>query len=442
MGNTEGFVMGKVALSEGVVVDPNESGVKPAVGLGQAVFALAAALAFVYLTRWPVLRPGPFESDEQIFLEVIRRYEMPMHYTLFLASARLVGIWVGDPYRGFLFLDMTVSALALVSVWWWLRAVVRPGTALAAALALGVAPLFWAYGAMAGNYTAIPLVGSFLLGVAVRSLTDPKPWHPFAAAALFALGTGYRQDIGVFWMPVFLAVLWRQRRAPALLAMALYVALNLAWFRAMLHDVGGWARYRTASREFATQAGYLNSVWNLGLVDAPLRYAVKLGAALLWTFGPALAFAPRGAVRLASGRQGPYLTALLALSVLPALLFHLLIHFGVPGYALHYVPALTALVALGIGKLAPRRHPGGDRSAGRLLAVAGSLATVFWFYPTDYDRPGLRGEFDLSFARHTRAGLKTCPPLRAPSVWRTANSRPARPGGPTKVVRAGGPDLL
>ena len=51
------------------------------------------------------------------------------------------------------------------------------------------------------------------------------------------------------------------------------------------------------------------------------------------------------------------------------------------------------------------------------------LAVVFLFYPSDFNRPGFRGDFDLSFARHTRVGLRTRPPLRTPTVWRTDNSR-------------------
>ena len=37
--------------------------------------------------------------------------------------------------------------------------------------------------------------------------------------------------------------------------------------------------------------------------------------------------------------------------MLPALGSHLLVHFGVPGYAFHYVPALLGLTVLGIGEM-------------------------------------------------------------------------------------------
>jgi hypothetical protein len=408
---------------------------EPTVGFRAIASALAISLAFVAMTRWPVARAAPLESDEFGYLAAIRAHWLPIHHTLFLASARALGAVVGDAYRGFIVLDMVVSALALTSVWWWLRALVRPATAAAATLALAVAPVFWSYGAMAGTYPAIVLVGSFLLGVAVRTWDAPRPWHPIAASAVLAWGTAYRQDIGTLWLPVFLVILWAHRWRRALGAAALFAALNLAWFVPMLLDVGGWARYRQASAEFAHSAGYLNSAWSLGLIDAPLRYAVKLTMALLWTLGPGLLAAPRGLARLWREPGGRPIAALLALSVAPALGSHLLVHFGVAGYAFHDVPALMALLALGIGRTPDL---GGDRSGPRrLVALSAVLAAAFWFYPTDFARPGLRGSFDLAFARHTRIGLRSRADGRTPAYWRTANSRPTPAGSvpPAETAR-------
>lgn len=421
-------------------------GVRPGTGTWEVVLALAAALAFVVLTRWPVMRTEPFDSDEFGFLDTIRRSWFPMFHTLFLASARALGPIVGDSFRGFVVLDMVVSALALLSTWWWLRAVSRPSVAVAATLALGCGPVFWAYGAMAANYTAIVLVGSFLLGVAVRTWSEPRPWHPYAAAAVLAWGTGYRQDIGSFWLPVLFVIFWRHRWSAALRAGALFTVLNLAWIGLMLHDAGGWHRYRAETSHYGYTNGYLNSVWHLGIVDAPLRYAVKGMSALLWTLGPGLAFAPRGLLRLRRRGGGPALAGLLVLSILPALGAHLLFQFGSPGYAFHYVPALIALIALGIGRAVPAEDAEAagaaatDLAPPRLAALAMVLASVFWFYPTNYDCPGLRGSFDLAFGRQTRIGLRTPVPQRTPAYWRTANSvvMPDQPPSPVRVEAGGG----
>jgi hypothetical protein len=400
--------------------------------------AILLALVFVFLTRWPVARTIPLETDEHSFLEEVSVGWFPMHHTLFKTLARLLGLVVGDHYRGFIVLDMVTSALALAGLWWWLRALVSPATAAAAALMLGVGPIFWGYGAVAGNYTAIVLVGSLLLGVAIRGDRRPERWHPFAAAAILAAGTGYRPDVGVLWLPVFLVILWRHRWRQAILAGIGFGLLNLAWAGAMIVEVGGWERYRAATAQFAHSAGALNSAWNLGLIDGSVRYAVKMAMALIWTLGPALLFVPRGLARLRRQPSAGFLAVVLFLSAAPALAFHLLIHFGVPGYSFHYLPALMALVVLGIGRggeAESEAHPlpGGRGSVPRLLGLAAVLAAAFWFYPTDYSAPGWRGDFDLAFCRLTRHGLNALAPRPSPSLWRTANS-PKSAGAPASRV--------
>ncbi len=331
---------------------------------------------------------------------------------------------------------MVCSAAALVGAWWWLRALVPPVVAAAAALVLGVGPVFWGYGAIAGNYTAIVLVGSVLLGIAYRGLSRRVPWHPLAAAVVLAFGNGYRSDLGTLWLPIFAVILWQHRWKRAFRACGLFAILNLAWLLPMLQDVGGWARYRAASSEFAYQAGYLSSVWNLGLIDSPARNAVKLAMALVWTLGPGLIFVPRGALALRRLEHGTALGRLMLISIVPALASHLLVQFGVQGWCFHYVPAILGLMALGAACVqndASRKPEAAGRSvahpdlitAGRLGAVASVLAAVFWFYPTDYQAPGLRGGFDLAFSRFTRIGLRTPLPDHSPRYWRTANSRPA-----------------
>jgi hypothetical protein len=187
------------------------------------------------------------------------------------------------------------------------------------------------------------------------------------------------------------------------------------------------------------------------MVDATARYTVKLGFALLWTLGPCLLFVPRGIVRAARREGSWFLLGALALSVLPALVSHLTVHFGVPGYAFHYVPALLALAVLGIERAG---NPAGNAAsaiadlpditpsgaAKRLYAISALMAALFLFYPTDYSHPGWRGDFDLSFARHTRMGLRTPVPRRQPSLWRTANSRVGEgPGAEASDERTGAP---
>lgn len=412
---------------------------------GRAILlGLAVAMVFVVATRLPVARTTALEWDDSEYVKQTAVFWFPMHHTLFLTFGRIAGLVAATQYQGFVWLDMITSAAALVAAWWWLRALVPPAIAAAAALLLGVGPVFWGYGAMAGNYTAIVLVGSLLLGIVYRGLSCKEAWHPLAAAVVLAIGNGYRSDLGTLWLPVFAVILWQHRWKRAFWAGCLFVIINLAWFLPMLHEVGGWARYRQASAEFAYQAGYLSSVWHLGIIDSPVRNALKITMALVWTLGPGLLFVPRGIKALRQVDHGKALGLLMLLSVVPALTSHLLVQFGVQGWCFHYVPALLGLLALG----APRVKFGGVSGAIRRLlgrpgaeltteigalqglgraawlgAVATILAALFWFYPTNYSSPGFRGSFDLAFCRFTRVGLRMPMPAQAPRYWRTANSR-------------------
>ncbi len=201
-------------------------------------------------------------------------------------------------------------------------------------------------------------------------------------------------------------------------------------------------------------------MWNLGIIDSPVRNGVKIGMALVWTLGPGLIFVPRGVKALRKLDHGTALGLLMLLSVVPALASHLLVQFGVQGWCLHYVPALLGLLALGALGISgqqssvtavadrskpiqgvalgwsiaapsgpdPRRDPPGPvlqsaKAVTRLAVVASVLAAMFWFYPTNYQTPGFRGNFDLAFCRFTRAGLRTPMPAQGLRYWRTANSR-------------------
>ena len=391
------------------------------------VVALLVSLAACLATRLPTARPAAFDFDEIGYLGVIRDATFPMHHTLFLAAGREIGDALGAPYRGFVVLDAVVSALAVTAVWWWLRALVGPRTAAAGAALVFAAPVFWYYGAMAGNYTMIPLVGSILLGIAYRGHVAPRVWHPYVAAAALAIGAGYRQDIGTFLLPILVVILWRHRWLHAVQAGLVFTAVCLAWFIPVLRDAGGWAAYRAAGAEFAYKAGYMNSYWHLGFRDAPLRYAVKAALAVAWTFGPALLLTPRGVARLRRVPAGGFLAVLLVLSVVPSMASHLLVHFGVAGYSFHYLPALAALIALGVAPATGEERARDLVGTLRLGGVAALLAAVFLLYPTDFAAAGFRGDFDLAVARFTRVGLQTPTPLRDPRVWRTRNSQSLPP---------------
>ena len=62
---------------------------------------------------------------------------------------------------------------------------------------------------------------------------------------------------------------------------------------------------------------------------------------------------PRHPPPAGAGKTAVFSSSCCILSVIPAFASHMLVHFGVPGYAFHYVPALLALCVLGIGARGP-----------------------------------------------------------------------------------------
>ena len=188
----------------------------------------------------------------------------------------------------------------------------------------------------------------------------------------------------------------------------------------MLREVGGWDALPHRHRRVRARRGlYSTRSGTSGSSTPRCATRSRRGWPCSGRSGRACS-SLRGMLRLVRRDGRTFLAALLVLSVTPALGSHLLVHFGVPGYAFHYVPALIALVALGIGRVGERAGPGPAPGAGRgarrgILVLSGRLRPA---------RP--RGSFDLAFARQTRAGLRSPLPRRAPAYWRTANSQPYR----------------
>lgn len=365
------------------------------------------------LTRWPIARYGPIETDEFGYLEIIKRFAIPPHHSLYLASGRILGDLAGNAYDGFVILSMLMSICAILAAWWMLRAIVEPNIAAAATATLAFGPIFWSYGSIAGSYTAIAAVGCVLLGTALR---PPDMLRLWVTTVIFVIGIGFRQDIGVLWLPMYAWILTRYRFREALGAFTGFVLLNLLWLGAMIWSVGGINNYWVQTRAFAQSAGYGNSVFNLGFLDGTLRYAVKLAVANLWETGIAILFVPAG-IWAAWNRSRGKIFWLAALSMLPALVFHLTIHFGVAGYCMHYVPAILVLIALGCSQAAT------TKAATAKLAFAACISTViFMSYPADFGSQNPRAEFDKAIARYTRVGLRLEYPRTGVQLWRTANS--------------------
>ncbi len=119
-------------------------------------------------------RTGPIDSDEFGFLAQTASHWFPMHHTLFMTAAACWGSSVATLIEASSSSTSSRARRGRERVVDAPRSWSTPATAAAAAIMLGVGPVFWGYGAMAGNYTAIVLVGSFLLGIAYRGRSQSE----------------------------------------------------------------------------------------------------------------------------------------------------------------------------------------------------------------------------------------------------------------------------
>ena len=155
-----------------------------------------------------------------------------------------------------------------------------------------------------------------------------------------------------------------------------------------------------------------------------------MALAVVWTLGPGLIFVPRGLARLGSLPDGRSWRLCWPWASLPPLGSHLLVHFGVAGYSFHYLPALVALMAVGIGRapIAPSRDLCGSGPGCGFGAGGDARRRSSCSIPADIERPGWRGTSTWRWRAYTRVGLHAEVADRAP-----------RPGGPATRRRSAFP---
>lgn len=324
-------------------------------GLGVTALLALATIA----TRLPVASTMLFSYDSANYALAIRDYYDVAHhqphppgYPLYVGSAWLINLLVGEPNRSLVLVGILLSAVAVAATH---RLAVRQhggAIGLTAALLLLFSTGFWGYGVVAYPYTAL---AGFAAWIALA--TDRLPGRSDLAAALsgvlIGVAAGFRSDLLLHLAPLWglglLQCSWRGR----LLAAACSAAVVTAWAIPMMLLSGGVAAYLTALR---AQSEYIVGAYS---VAAGGETIARYNADILLQFLRTIVGAPLLLLVYVLGRT---LTPLrvasdgrlrfLLLWILPPLAVFLLLHIGDPGYILVLVPALCILTAVGLADLA------------------------------------------------------------------------------------------
>ncbi|HEX9436214.1 MAG TPA: hypothetical protein VGA16_03535 [Candidatus Limnocylindria bacterium] len=263
----------------------------------------------------------------------------PPGYIWYVGAAQLARAFLGDSNAALVLLSIVASAAGAAALWLVASRWMRPGIALAAALAYAASPLVWTYSEIAYPYTVLALV-SIVLG---WLLVDGR--RPIAASLALGILSGARQDVLFLLAPLWLWSVWRLGPRRIALAWSTVAAGALLWWIPSTILSGGPAAYvealvrQTGSvvgtysvpahgiDAFAFNVGFTLEAlgWGLGLFVLPLCVALGLVAQRAWQ---------RRAIRVDRTAAGIVLWAV------PGILFFAVVHIGEWGHVLSVVPPL------------------------------------------------------------------------------------------------------
>jgi 4-amino-4-deoxy-L-arabinose transferase-like glycosyltransferase len=281
----------------------------------------------------------------------------PPGYLFYVGTARLAQLALGDANASLVAVSLLAGALAVLLTYLVGRQLFGRGVGVAAALLLATAPPFWLYSGVAYPYTVLAAGSLALAGLAVAYWRGRWP-HPF--------WPGFRTDLLLFLAPLlavaYLARWRRTRRLGTLLAPLPAAALGtLAWLVPTAALSQGWGVYWPLLWHQGAYVEGSYSLWSHGWRALQSNtwqvwvYALEgLGLALV----PLLCALARGAWRwYRAGRPRPRWDApaaalVLALWLLPPILFYAFVHIGDRGYSFSYLPGLCIVAGAGLRLLA------------------------------------------------------------------------------------------
>jgi hypothetical protein len=408
---------------------PERSTLNRSARRGAQRFTLTALLVLLLASgaaaaRWLTRSELIYGWDTVNYILAQQRYDLLAHQPhppgsfYYVLLARAASLLTGDAHEALLLLGALSGAVLVVGLFLLGRELGGDAGGLLAAGVGASAPLFWFFGSVGLNYGPAGAVSVFVALGCVRLWRgqDVLPSALLAGAALGLLG-GFRPTDVAFLGPAFLASLARGVRLSrggckaAAAGAAVAAILTLGWLVPNAVSAGGLTQYVDnvrAQAHLLENTSILSAGWpavsealytHRRSLESAVGAAWVLVAAALWnvTRSRRVPCTPPKPDAL----PGP----LLALLILPALLFYLLVHFNSPGYALTYAGVLVAALAAFCARSLPVLRSGGGfttphsplpthrgRSAclAAVLLVNGALFFFGW--------PGARDEGQLSIS--------------------------------------------
>lgn len=358
----------------------------------RALLIAAAIAAFVLLSRAPfaaqtlwahdsVLYANAIEHGFHVDDELLLQRPHAPGYFLYVESATLLhaaGLGSND---ALVLVSALATALASAGIFLLARRWVRDGAAIVAAAAYAADPLVWQYSDIAYPYAVLAL-GSIVVAAACLAARGRGTRAAILASATFAIAGGFRQDLLILLLPLWLWTVLAAGLRRAAISAATVLAVSSLWVVPTIALSGGPAEY---IRAVVGQTAFVRDTYSILGQGAP-AFVTNL-AATSWSLGWGLfAFAPlalaatvavaRNAWRARRVSDGEFVL----LWSLPPLVVYVVLQIGDWGYVLSALPGLYVLGARALQRAfaVARRHPRPALAASWAWLVAVPAVLFMW----------------------------------------------------------------
>jgi hypothetical protein len=337
------------------------------------------------LTRLPFVADRLWEWDSILYARALEQgfhvgdvlpqmRPHPPGYIFYVGTAELAKLVGLDSAHALAAVSVLASGVAAAAVYLLCRRFAGPALSLALSIAFAADPLVWLHGEVAMPYMLLAPISAGL-ALAFRDARGADLRRVLVTSFAFGALGGFRQDLLLFLLPLWLWAVWPVPGRARLGAAIAFAAGCLLWFvpSALLSD--GVVAYVTRAVGQLTGVSGISAnaekslALNVVLVSDSLFWAGLLLTVALVILGLSRGLARLRGQRLPDDGEAVFF----GLWLVPALLFYLFVHIGEWGFVLSIVPGIYVL----LGWLLRRVRIGSPVLAGIVLANAVVMAALF-----------------------------------------------------------------
>ena len=275
----------------------------------------------------------------------------PPGYILYITMGKTVNFLFNDPNFSMIFLNIILTILTVVVIYFLAKEMFSRNIAIITSILLVFSPFFWFYGEIASVY----MMGAFfatLIAYTSYHVLKGNDRFIYISAAVLGISGGFRQDLTIFMLPLWLfCILYINRDYKRLLmALIILIASIMVWFIPNLILAGGYESYSMGSSAILLES-FSSSSMLFGAdltsqlsMDFRLIAWTALGIGIVSVFISILFIFYKFKKVFSLSCLKKVKTLFLSLWIIPSFLFYLIFYIAKPGYILIYLPAFILIV--------------------------------------------------------------------------------------------------